>query len=230
MRPSSSRGRPRARGGCGRAARAPERRVAGAAARRRGVRRPDPARGRRAVNGQGRSAAAWVAAPACAQSGHVRARVAGAARIDAAAHGRCRRDGGHPGTDQAAARCAARGARRDALHVDAQHARALALAEGRDREPREVTQLRLRTIASSRPAAICRRSSSRSTSNTPPRDARLRIPRLASRTACSSVARKKNRSKTRSKTRRSSGDLAIVAASVSAELGRGPPRSRARAR
>src|SRR5579863_7436818 len=65
---------------------------------------------------------------------------------------------------------------------------------------------------SSRARAICRRSSSRSTSSPP---TRVCGSETSSRTACSSVARKKKRSKTRSKTRRSSGDLAIVVASVS---------------
>ena len=103
----------------------------------------------------------------------------------------------------------------DALHVDADHARALALAAERgDRQPREVAHARPRR----RRAIACGDLPAQrlEVELAPASSCRRRRPRATpSWTAASSAARKKKRSKTRSKMRRSSGDLASVAASAS---------------
>ena len=99
----------------------------------------------------------------------------------------------------------------DALHVDADHARARRRgAERGDRQPREVAH---RASSPSRSAAaICRaqrvelpRELFRSSSPPSPSRSLSRASRTPSRTAASSTARKKKRSNTSSNTRRSSG-------------------------
>ena len=99
----------------------------------------------------------------------------------------------------------------DALHVDAEHARALAAAEGGDGQAGEVAQRRL--------VAVAQRGGDLLAQGLEVEIAIPGMPRLPSviswRAAWASTARKKKRSKTSSNTRRSSGDLASVAARAS---------------
>jgi hypothetical protein len=107
----------------------------------------------------------------------------------------------------------------DALHVDADDPRALALApERRDRQAGQVAHRAL--VAVAHRAAICWRSASSAWSpdRSPPPAGDASCSRTPSWTAAASAARKKKRSKTRSKTRRSSGDLASVVASASLKM------------
>ena len=102
----------------------------------------------------------------------------------------------------------------DPLHVDAEHAGALAAAERGDREPGEVPQRGVRAVPQRRRDLLAERVevdlavlaavALAGASSVMPR-----------RAASASAARKKKRSNTRSNTRRSSGDLASVAASAS---------------
>ena len=107
----------------------------------------------------------------------------------------------------------------DALHVDADHARALALApERRDRQPREVAHERLRRPPAGRPRSggAAPRGRPRCRLRRPSRSPRsIPCSCTPSRSAAASVARKKKRSNTSSKMRRSSWDFANVAASAS---------------
>jgi hypothetical protein len=100
----------------------------------------------------------------------------------------------------------------DALDVDADHARALALAAERgDGQAREVAHQRLLPVAQRLRDLLAQRLEVQlgAAASIPPPSV------TPSRTAAISAARKKKRSKTRSKTRRSSCDLASVAASAS---------------
>ena len=110
----------------------------------------------------------------------------------------------------------------DPLHVDAEHPGALPAApEGGDRQPREVAHRGVVAPRGSR-AAPARAGASKSIRSPPVDAVRLllalgarRARARPARSAAASAARKKKRSNTRSNTRRSSGDLAIVAASAS---------------
>ena len=104
----------------------------------------------------------------------------------------------------------------DPLDVDAEHARALAAAERGDRQPGQVAHRGVRAVPERRGDLLAQRV-----------EVDLAVLALAAlpgvseirrRAASASAARKKNRSNTRSNTRRSSGDLAIVAASASLEV------------
>ena len=103
----------------------------------------------------------------------------------------------------------------DPLHVDADHARALAL-----RAPKAAIASRARSrIAPSAPSLQRLRRSARAARRGRSASASRRRPRprvdAAARAASASAARKKKRSNTSSNTRRSSGDFASVAASAS---------------
>ena len=193
--------------GAARAARAPASRGAASAGRPRDGPRSGPGRGWSAGCGRARRAGAREGACRCARSSPARARGAGGART-----GGCCPARGPARPRRCVVRPACRSERSaDPLHVDADHARALALAPERGhREPGQVAHLtvvalgdrladRLAELVEVDPVA---EPSKRSSS----------IPRSS---ASVSAARKKWRSKSSSKMRRSSCDLAIVAASAS---------------
>ena len=101
----------------------------------------------------------------------------------------------------------------DPLHVDAEHAGALAAAaEGGDRQPREVAHGRLVAVADRLQQLLAQVVELDPLAAGDAVLGRPRGPRAGAPAA--SAARKKKRSNTRSKMRRSSGDLASVEASA----------------